>query len=96
MAEEARQETERIIKSSSRHKDKLKRAEREGLRTLKKNTHLTILTADKGNATVILNTVDYKLITSLLVYPSHRRLARDPADLTKRKTKLLLKKSTLT
>jgi hypothetical protein len=58
MAEEARQETMRIIKSSSRTKDNLTRAEREALRTLKANSDLTILLADKGDATVILNTGD--------------------------------------
>jgi len=52
MAEEARQETVRVIKSSSRPTDNLTRAEREALRTLKKNTSLTILQADKGNATM--------------------------------------------
>jgi len=62
-----------------------------------KNTELTILPADKGNATVVLNTVDYKQkITSLLQVPSYRRLARDPTDSTERKTTLVLKKSTLT
>jgi hypothetical protein len=97
MAEEARQETVRFIKSSSRPRDNLTRAEREALRTLKKNTDLTILPADKGNATVVLNTVDHKQkITSLLENPSYRRLIRDPTDLTERKTTLLFKKSTLT
>ena len=97
MAEEARQETMRIIKSSSRPRDNLTRAERKALRTLKKNTYLTILQADKGNATEVLNTVDYKQkITSLLEDPSYRRLARDATDSTERKTTLLLKKSTLT
>jgi hypothetical protein len=58
---------------------------------------LTILPADEGNATVILNTVDNKQkITSLLEDPSHRRLARDLTDSTERKTTLLLKISTLT
>jgi len=91
MAEEARQETVRIIKNSSRPTDNLTRAEREAPRTLKKNTDLTILLADKGNATVILNTVDYKQkITSLLEDPSYRRLATDPTDSTERKTTLLL------
>jgi hypothetical protein len=67
------------------------------LRTLKKNTELTILPADKGNATVILNTVDYRWkITSLLEDPTYRRLARDPTESTERKTTLPLKKSTLT
>ena len=89
MAEKARQETVRIIRSSSRPTDNLTRAEKEALRT--------ILPADKGNATVILNTVYYKQkTTSLLEYPSCRRLARDPINSTERKTTLLLKKSTLT
>jgi hypothetical protein len=48
--EEARQETVRIIKSSSRPRDNLTRAEREAPRTLKKNTNLTILPAKKKNA----------------------------------------------
>jgi hypothetical protein len=83
MAEEARQETVRIINSSSRHRDNITRVEREALRNLKNNTDLTILPADKGNATVILNTVDYKQkIISLLEDPSYRRLTRDPTDST--------------
>jgi hypothetical protein len=77
MAEEARQETVRIIKSSSRPKDNLTRDERKALRTLKANTDLTILPADKGNAKVVLNTLDYKQkITSLLEDPSYRRLTQ--------------------
>ena len=97
MAEDARQETVRIIKSSSRSTDNLTRAEREAPRTLKKYTELTILPADKGNATVLLNTVDYKQkISFLLDDPSDRRLAREPTDSTERKTTLLLKKSTPT
>ena len=92
MAEEARQETVRIIKSSSRPRNNITRAEKETLRTLKDNTDLTILPADKSNATVILNTADYKQkITSLLEDPSYRRLTRDPTDSTERKTALLLK-----
>ena len=65
--------------------------------TLKDNTHLTILPADKGNATVVLNTLDYKQkISSLLEDPAYRKLAKDPTDAIERKTTLLLKKSSLT
>jgi hypothetical protein len=96
MAEEARQETMRIIKSSSRSRNNITRAEREALRTLKNETDLTILPAHKGIATVILNTADCKQkITSILEDPSYGRLTRDPTDSTERKTALLLKKSTL-
>ena len=70
MAEEARQETVIIIKSSSRPRDNLTRAETEALRrTLKKNTDLTILPADKGNATLILNTVDFLRIHHIEDWP---------------------------
>jgi len=83
MVGEARQQTVRIIKSSSRPRDNLTKAEREALRTLKKNTNLGILPADKGNATVILNTVDYKQkITSLLENPYHKWLTRYPTEWT--------------
>jgi hypothetical protein len=92
MAEEARQQTVRIIKSSSRARDKLTTAEKETLRIFKKSADLTILPADKGNATVILNPVDYKQkITSRLEDPSYRRPDRHPTDSTERKTTLLLK-----
>jgi hypothetical protein len=83
MMEEARQETVRIKKSSYKSTDNLTRAEQEALQNLKKNTDLTILRADKGNATVILNNMDYKRkITSLLEDPSYKRFARDPTKLT--------------
>ena len=59
-AEEARHESVRIIKTSTRPKNNLTKNERTALTALKDNTHLTILPADKGNATVILNTTDYK------------------------------------
>jgi hypothetical protein len=97
MAEEARKETIGIIKSSSKHTDNLTRAEREALWNLQKNMDLSILPADEGNTTVILNTVDYKpKITSLLEDPSYRKLARDLLNRQNKKTTLLLKKFTLT
>ena len=67
------------------------------MHSLKKNTDLAILPADKDSATVILNTVDYKQkIMSLLEDTSYKNLTRDPTESTERKTALLLKKSKLT
>jgi hypothetical protein len=55
------------IKQYAKKKQPLTKNERTALRTVKDNTHLTILPADKGNATVILNTTQYKQkIASLL------------------------------
>ena len=97
MAEEARQETVRIIKSAPPPRDNLTKTERAALKTLKENKNLTILPADKGNATVVLNTSDYKLkISSLLEDPAYRKLTKDPTDAIERKTTLLLKKASLT
>ena len=92
-----RQETVRIIKTASRTRDNLTKTERAALRTLKNNTHLTILPTDKGNATVILNTTDYKQkIASLLEDYAYKKLTKDPTDSIELKTKQLLKKSSLT
>jgi len=71
--------------------------ERAALKTLKDNVNLTILPADKGNATVVLNTSDYKQkISSFLQDPAYRKVTKDPTDSIERKTTALLKKSSLT
>jgi hypothetical protein len=82
MTEEARPETVRIITSSSRRRRHLNQSQEEGIVGFKKNTALTILQADKDNANVILNTVDYnQKIISLHEGLSYRWLARDPTEL---------------
>jgi hypothetical protein len=97
LAEEARQETVRIIKSSSLPRDNLRKTETAALKTLKDNRNLNILPADKGNATVVLNTSNYKQkIASLLEDPVYRKLTKDPTDTIERKTTSLLRKSSLT
>jgi len=64
MSEEAREEIVRIIKTSSRLTDNLRKTERAALKTLKHNTNST---SRQRNATVVLNTSDYKQkISSLL------------------------------
>jgi hypothetical protein len=96
MAEEDRQETVRIIRDSSTPRDNLSGAERKPLRDLRKNTDLTVLPADKGNSTVVVNTVEYNPnIGALLEDPAYRGLARDPTEAVERKNILLLKKSLL-
>jgi hypothetical protein len=70
-------------------------AERMVLSILQKNNDLTILLANKVNATVVLNAVDYNdKIGALLQDPAYRRLVKTPQTF-ERKTSLLLKKSTL-
>jgi hypothetical protein len=93
-AEEMRQETVRITKSSKRPKDNLTRAERSALRLVRTNRDLTILPVDKGNATVILSTIDYKQKTTALPEdPAYQKLTKDHTESVKWKTRLLLNKS---
>jgi len=80
-AEDVREETIRIIKSASKPKDNLTKTERAALKNLKNISELTILPADKGNATVILSTTDYKRkIHTLLEDSAYRRLTNDPTE----------------
>ena len=72
---------------SSRPRDNLRTTERAALKTLKDNVNLTILPADKGNTTVVLNTSDYKQkISSLLEDPAYRILTKYPTDSIEGKT----------
>jgi len=76
-AEEARKDTIRIIKSASQPKDDLTKSERAALRNLKNKSELTILPADKGNATVILSTTDYQQKMNTVVKESaYRRISQ--------------------
>jgi hypothetical protein len=80
-AEEVRQETVRILKVSNKPRDNLSGVERKALRSLRTNSALTVIHADKGNATGVLDTMDYnEKISALLRAPSYRRLAKDPTD----------------
>ena len=53
--------------------------ERNALASLRNDKSITILQADKGNATVLLDTDDYvKKAMDLLSHPPFRKLKRDP------------------
>ena len=79
VAEEARKETVRKLWDSSGAIVNLTVTERMVLIVLKKNNGHIILLADKGNATVVLNAVDYNdKIGALRQDPSYRRLVKTP------------------
>jgi hypothetical protein len=51
------------------------------------NAELTVLPEDKGNATVILNSVDYtEIVLALLDDAAHKKLAKQPIQSTEWKT----------
>jgi hypothetical protein len=55
-----------------------------------------VLPADKGNASVILNTIDYQQKSNALLEDStYRKLTKNPTETVEQKTTLLLKKANL-
>jgi len=79
VAEETRKETVRKLWDSSRRMVNVTVTERMVLIVLQKNNDRIILLADKGNATVVLNAVDYNdKIGALVQDPSYRRLVKTP------------------
>lgn len=88
MAGEGRQETVRIICDYSRPRDKQTGAERWALRALRINTGITILPADKSNATLVLNsTLHYnQKFGAILLDPAYRSLAKDTTETVERKS----------
>jgi hypothetical protein len=58
-AEEIQHETVRILKQSKKLKSHLSKAKIQALHLLQGNANLMVLSANKGNAMVVLNTTDY-------------------------------------
>jgi len=59
-ADELRGEVVRTIKRAKLPKSNINKGESAALQTLKKDNSIIILPADKGRATVIMNTADYR------------------------------------
>ena len=95
-SEEIRQETSRILRKSKPPTNNISAAERKTIRELNVNKNIIILPADKGNVTVVLNTVDYESkIRNLLDNPNYKKLTSNPTNKIDTLTKKLIKSSTL-
>ncbi|XP_071449226.1 uncharacterized protein [Hetaerina americana] len=93
-AEEVRGEVSMVLKRAVVPKPNITKGERRALISLRKNPDVTILPADKGNATVLLNTDEcHQKIQKLLEDPAYRTINRDPTDAIVRKTSALIKKT---
>ncbi|XP_071441632.1 uncharacterized protein [Hetaerina americana] len=96
VAEEVRAEVSTFLKRAKPPKANLKQSELSALRRLSRNKDITILPADKGNATVILKTEDYRRkILDLLDDAAYRKLSRDPTESITKRTVELIKKSNI-
>ncbi|XP_046401606.1 uncharacterized protein LOC124167667 [Ischnura elegans] len=96
LAEEVRSEVSLVLLKAIPPKPNTTREERFAIRALRNDNTVKVLPADKGNATVLLNTDDYhRKVLDILQDPAYRRLSRDPTDSITRKTIALIKKSGL-
>lgn len=95
-ADEVRCELVRILQRAQPPKSDLSRQELIVLKDLNKDTKIIIVLADKGDTTVIMNTVDYhQKIQELLDTEAYKRILRGPSKAVMRKTNHLIKQSSL-
>ena len=95
-ADEIRGEVSHALKRSRQPKTNLSAAESRALYNLRKDNDIVILPADKGNASVVMDSVTYHTkITTLLSDPAYERISKDPMNKIKRSTSSLLKTSGL-
>lgn len=75
-----------ILKVARLLKPNLTKAERKALKDLKQDNHITILPADKGNATVVLDAEAYEQkVWNLLQDTVYEKIMKDPTQVTERK-----------
>ena len=76
-ADQARQDCALILRHAKPTKPNLSKEERTTLFELRKNQQIKIVKADKGNATVVLDTIDYnrKMLEHLSCW-SYRQLSK--------------------
>ncbi|XP_046998096.1 uncharacterized protein LOC124613438 [Schistocerca americana] len=95
-AKEVRQDVSRVLRNSKPPKSNTLVQERKSLIELTRNKSIIVRKLDKGNATVILDTVDYhRKMEQLLADPVYRKLKCDPANTIIRKVKHLISVSRL-
>ncbi|XP_047000473.1 uncharacterized protein LOC124616213 [Schistocerca americana] len=78
-AEKIRQETVRVLNKAKPPKQNINAEEYHAIKELRDNPLLVVVQADKGNATVVLDTTDYnKRMEDILAEPIYKKLQGDP------------------
>ena len=92
-----RQDCAVILRKAKPPKDNLSRGERAALSNLRNNEDIVVLKADKGGATVLLNSKDYvsKMLDHLSSSGSYRKLGSNPIAKILREVKKVIKESSL-
>lgn len=93
-AEEIRHDTCRILRTTRTPTSNVSRKERQAHLELQNNNSIVIVKADKGNATVVLNRIDYKIKMDTLLDPQqYRKLNKDPTTKNEQQTRKAIKNS---
>ncbi|XP_046998204.1 uncharacterized protein LOC124613537 [Schistocerca americana] len=78
-AEKIRHETVRVLNKAKPPKQNINAEEYRAIKELRDNPHLVVVQADKGNATVVLDTTDYnKRMEDILAETIYKKLQGDP------------------
>lgn len=91
-AEQIRQDAAIIIRRTKPIKSNTSKAEFVALKNLRDNKDILVLPADKGNATVIMNTADYKskITTMLDDTDTYKKVNYNPTNRLTRKTNIVI------
>ena len=91
--EELRWQIRSALTAAKQPKPNLLHGELAGLKALRKDSSIIILPADKGNATVVMNTVDYEdKVMQLISTDNYIALKKDPTASIERKVYQTLRK----
>ena len=92
-AERARATVAGVLRTARPPKQNSSSQEGEAINALRKNKDIIVLQADKGNATVVLDTVDYeKKAMAILDHSPFRQLQKDPTSRIEARVNNTLKK----
>lgn len=93
-AEQVRQDAAAIVRKARRPPSNITTAELEAIKSLRENENIVVLPADKGNATVVLDSSEYKdKISALLNDTTYRPIKRNPTNSLEKRTRALIKAS---
>ncbi|KAJ0169161.1 hypothetical protein K1T71_014928 [Dendrolimus kikuchii] len=93
-AEAIRQDISSVLRRSRLPKPNLTRAEYIALKNIRNKPEITVLRADKGNATVVMDTSDYnsKIQDLLSDESTYKKVKTDPTDKVTKQTIAVMKK----
>lgn len=96
VAEDIRRESARVLRTAKPPKSNISREEKAALQEVRRMEDIVVTRADKGNATVILDRLQYtNKVDELLEETTYSRLRRDPTTTIERETREIIRSSSI-